>query len=475
MGRTRITQAEWDRRAAEVGLEWLAPVRSAQSRTYARCVTCGHEWAPAPSKISRHGCARCARRAVAPDEWERRGAAAGLEWLAPIGGSKTPTLARCLTCAHEWSAKPYSVYRGYGCPRCVRITQDEWERRGAAAGLEWLAPVAGSADPTPARCLTCGHEWSPKPNNVQQGRGCRRCAVARKATALRLRQDEWDRRAAAAGLEWLAPVAGAASPTLARCLTCGHEWSPWPSRTSGCPSCAPNARLPHDEWDRRAARAGLEWLQPVGDANTPTLARCLTCGHEWSPRPHHVNQGSGCGRCAALSRGLANTIPAEEWDRRAARAGLEWLQPVRGVAAPVPARCLTCGYEWAPWPGHVMSGGGCPACAPSGFDSGAPALVYLLTYGIGDLMKVGIANATSGRIRKHASRGWEQVATWSFERGADAADTEGAVLAWWRERGAWFADRDAVPAGDGFTETVHIGRVDVPDTVEFIAEILKGE
>ncbi len=69
----------------------------------------------------------------------------------------------------------------------------------------------------------------------------------------------------------------------------------------------------------------------------------------------------------------------------------------------------------------------------------------------------------------------EQVATWSFKRGADAQHVEWAVLSWWSDCGAWFADRDAVPAGDGHTETVHIGRVDVPDTVAFIAEILKGE
>ena len=45
---------------------------------------------------------------------------------------------------------------------------------------------------------------------------------------------------------------------------------------------------------------------------------------------------------------------------------------------------------------------------------------------------------------------------------------EKAVLAWWRERGATFASRDQVPAGDGYTETVHIGLVDVPDTIRYI-------
>ncbi len=101
--------------------------------------------------------------------------------------------------------------------------------------------------------------------------------------------------------------------------------------------------------------------------------------------------------------------------------------------------------------------------------------MYLLTYGIGHLMKVGITNTNGRRLGMHASRGWEQVATWSFERGADARDVEWAVLSWWSDCGAWFADRDAVPASEGFTEAVHIGRVDVPDTVEFIAGLLGAD
>ncbi len=99
-------------------------------------------------------------------------------------------------------------------------------------------------------------------------------------------------------------------------------------------------------------------------------------------------------------------------------------------------------------------------------------MVYLLTYGIGHLMKVGITNTNGVRLDLHKGRGWEQG---SFERAADTRDVEWAVLSWWSDRGAWFADRDAVPAGDGFTETVHIGRVDVPDTVEFIAELLDAD
>ncbi len=466
---TRITQDEWDRRAALVGLEWLEVVSGAMALAPARCLTCNHEWSALPASVQQgKGCPKCGANLPVPqNEWDGRAAVVGIEWLEAVRGALTPTPARCLTCGHVWSVRPASTQQGHGCPSCAGglVPPDEWERRAAAVGIEWLESVISGSIPTPAHCLACGHEWSPRPSDVQQGCGCPRCAPNAPVP-----QDEWNRRAAAVDIEWLESVKGNRKPTPARCLTCGHEWSPRPlpvQQGHGCPSCAGNAPVPQDEWNRRAVAVGLEWLAPVTRSSIPTPARCLACGHEWSAWPRGVYSGSGCPKCAG--------VPPDEWNRRAVAVGLEWLEVVRGALTPTPARCLTCGHAWSVIPSSVQQGTGCPKCADYGFDPGAPAIVYLLTYGIGHLMKVGITNTNGVRLGVHASRGWEQVATWSFERGADARDVEWAVLSWWSDCGAWFADRDAVPAGVGFTETVHIGRVDVPDTVAFIAEILKGE
>ncbi len=79
--------------------------------------------------------------------------------------------------------------------------------------------------------LTCGHDWSPQGRQVKQGKVCPKCGGK-----LPVPQDEWDRRAAAAGLEWLETVSGAMTPTPARCLKCNHEWresSGLPSRSYG--------------------------------------------------------------------------------------------------------------------------------------------------------------------------------------------------------------------------------------------------
>ncbi len=130
----------------------------------------------------------------------------------------------------------------------------------------------------------------------------------------RITQDEWDRRAAAAGVKWLEPVRNNHTPTPARCLTCGHVWSPWPTGVQqghGCPGCAGSAPLSQNVWDRRAAGVGIEWLEPVRKNHNPTSARCLTCGHEWLSRPANVQQGHGCPGCPrapAIVRGFTPWI-----------------------------------------------------------------------------------------------------------------------------------------------------------------------
>jgi hypothetical protein len=67
------------------------------------------------------------------------------------------------------------------------------------------------------------------------------------------------------------------------------------------------------------------------------------------------------------------------------------------------------------------------------------------------------------------------VKTWRLGTGADALDLEAAVLAWWREQEAVFCQRDEVPSGVGFTECVHVGRVDTPGTLAYVEGLRTGQ
>ncbi len=196
-----------------------------------------------------------------------------------------------------------------------------------------------------------------------------------------------------------------------------------------------------------------------------TPARCLTCGYEWKVVPASIYVGTGCPRCAG------RTVTWAEWDARAAAVGIEWLGEISNSTTKVPARCLGCGYEWQVASDKVQGGQGCPQCAVYGFDPADPSIVYLIAIPDQGIMTIGVLNAGGDRIAKHRSRGWELVRTWATDDGHQALDLGAAVLSWWRDQGATFATRDEVPAGDGFTESVHVGVVDITSTMAYVERL----
>jgi hypothetical protein len=87
-------------------------------------------------------------------------------------------------------------------------------------------------------------------------------------------------------------------------------------------------------------------------------------------------------------------------------------------------------------------------------------------------MKVGVAGVEGVRLARHESFGWDVHGTWALPSGHEAEHIEGRVLAWWRAQEARVCKRDEMPGRNGFTEAVHIGQVDVPDTLAFIDALM---
>ena len=473
----RVSREEWDRRAAAVGIEWVGdePIY-ASTKHVARCLTCGYEWSATPGSLyAGHGCPSCVGKApVTRDEWDRRAAAVGIEWVGngPIR-SGTKFAARCMGCDHEWVVQASSVTQGHGCPACARNatpSTGEWTRRAAEVGIEWVGnqPILARTKHA-ARCLTCAHEWSVMPFSVQRGSGCPACGGT-----MPVPRDEWDRRAAGVGIEWVgAGPIRADFKHPARCLTCSHSWNATPHRVAsggGCPRCPHIARhISRQEWDYRAAAVGAEWVgdAPIGNF-AQAAARCLTCRYEWMPWGSSIYQGSGCPACA----NVASRLSLAEWNRRAAEVGFEWVAgPPETSDDRALARCVAQGHEWQ---ASGRKGSGCPACAPKGFDPIAPATVYLICHDTGPYMKVGITGADpTHRLNGWTGLGWDVLATWPIPVGRDAQVIERTVIAWWRERGATRCKRDELPEGQGWTEAVHItAAADEPRTLAYIEELV---
>lgn len=449
----RIPQEEWDRRAAKLNIEWLEEVQTDRIPVDAKCLTCGYVWKKRPDKVKQgKGCPNCAGHIVTQDEWDKRAAAVGLEWTEPVQAATGKVNARCLKCGHEEPKSPNGVTAGSGCPKCAgkRKTQKDWDREAKERGFEWTAPVIRSHDHVAARCLTCGYEWQLKPTNKT---GCPVCKKVARVTP-----EQWHERAAAVGIEWLEEPKHALSPTAARCLSCDYQYIARPGNVTngrGCLICSREAsglkrRISDEEKLELAASKGIKWLDGTDfrmDNQTP--AECLTCGYQWQAWPQSVKAGNGCPHC------IGKVTTPKDWEERAAKKDLKWLEPVKTSGTKTKAQCLKCKFIWNAMPSSVAAGSGCPKCADYGLNHGKPTTLYLLVRDDG-VAKVGVTNKGSGekaRMKRLGKLGYKVKMTWDFELGSEAFAVERAIIYQWRN------DDQLLPAADrgedGWTETVH--------------------
>ncbi|MGY1825779.1 MULTISPECIES: hypothetical protein [unclassified Blastococcus] len=138
-------------------------------------------------------------------------------------------------------------------------------------------------------------------------------------------------------------------------------------------------------------------------------------------------------------------------------AGLEPQEPYPGSDKPWLCRCTACDFVKPIRHSDVRKGhAGCSACAVSGFNPAAPAVVYLLTDPRRGAHKIGVTAADSTRLALHRRRGWTVLHTVAVPTGAHALEVERAVLRWLREDRGLPA---ALDGEDGATETVDAATV----------------
>lgn len=455
--RSRANPAQWQELASKLGFEWVdgTPDLVSDKTKIGRCLACGKSWMVSPNALyAGRGHPRCPAKIansslrVSFQEWQKRAKEQGLIFLERPLNSKSPTLAECSTCGHNWRPRPVNVsHLGSGCPVCRSVVGQEKTKQAKSTpaedkalryvsiareqGIEWLGnPPLRLHQRHRARCLNCANEWEPWVSNVvTKGSGCPVCARNSSVP-----QSEWDRRAAEMSLRWLAPVKGRHSKCLARCLLCGHEQTYEAGAVSqghGCSKCgaekaSKKQRLGSSVWESRAAAKGLRWIELPGNNSEKRPIECLICKHIWRVKPASL---AGCPVCSGTF------VSETEWERRAAAKGLRWVSLPEGSREPAEAECFSCGLIWSTVPDRVARGGGCPDCAETGFKPGKPAYFYFLEDPARGARKVGISNTDPRNFRLNAHRinGFEnELLILSNESGSKIAELETQVLAWIR-------------------------------------------
>ncbi|GGU52372.1 hypothetical protein GCM10010274_46610 [Streptomyces lavendofoliae] len=182
----RATEAAFRQRVTELGGEVLEPMWLGKHHGHRVRCAAGHLAAPRPNHVQQGGglCRTCARNdpKAAEEAFRSRvdelgGVVLETTWLGKNKGHRV----RCAQ-GHESTPRPSHVQQGKGiCRVCAgrdpRAAEAAFQARVKKLGGIVLEPVwLGAGEGHRVRCAQ-GHESAARPSDVQQGRGlCRTCA-----------------------------------------------------------------------------------------------------------------------------------------------------------------------------------------------------------------------------------------------------------------------------------------------------------
>lgn len=98
-------------------------------------------------------------------------------------GMKDHTDFKCLKCQNVWIARPDSIIKGHGCPKCEydsrRLTNEIIDRKILGSDTKRNGNFIDSKTKIEWRCLRCDNTWRARTHKIFLGQGCPLCGVGR--------------------------------------------------------------------------------------------------------------------------------------------------------------------------------------------------------------------------------------------------------------------------------------------------------
>jgi hypothetical protein len=448
VSQNRITAGEASKRLRQKRLVPLEDFPgTVNAKWKVRCLICGVSSATSLSDLATRkndGCSQCGLNAnyqkntVEPRVAIARARKAGLKPLSPYpGNSKERWRCLCQKCGSEVSPTLNQISMGSPCAECG-IQRGISKRRtpeqlavarmiqGKARPLE---PYPGADKPWLAECLKCKRQIRPRLSGLKTQGACRFCAIdeiSRSKLSRSLPKSKLQMKVS--GFEPIGEFRGFTRPWTARCLKCGEISSPapqWLAEGSGCRWCAKNAPWTDSQVRKIAKLAKREFVEPFSRASHPTLMKCLSCGSSSRVKPSTLLGSKGfCQSCK----------PSAEWtpDKAVqvlAAARMEPLEPFKSATTSWKSKCQICGTIGTPKLTNIASGqGGCKVCGNFGFDVNKPTTLYVLYNQKLGVIKVGITNTGSTRLRSLAGVGFVPGKLYLFDQGSEPLRVETLLL-----------------------------------------------
>lgn len=352
-----------------------------------RCLICGHEWLVRPTTLisaKPKGCPHCvavragkARASYTSEQYQEKLSSIhrDIALAEEYKGSHQKTMFYCNRCGHRWSAMPYSVLQGHGCPRCAKSGTSFMEqvflhaiklrleddgvlsRTKDAIGeeLDIFIPSMGTAIEPGSWDLHKSRIWKDKEKKaLSDAAGIRLIFI----------YDKFPRNQEI--------------PFKADCLTYAGDFNKddhsnlWNTVADvfnlmgmmgsftdeekaaiEAEAYKASKSLTHEVFIERMSKIHPE-IEVCGkyvNSNKRIKCMCRECGRIWDSVPAGLLAGDGCWDCARRSIGEYERMPVDEFVSR-----LEMVNPdvsiardtFMGTHAPVRATCKKCGRTWEP-------------------------------------------------------------------------------------------------------------------------------
>ena len=239
-----------------------------------------------------------------------------------------------------------------------RKTHDEFvaSLKEVTSSISTVGKYHNSRTKILVQCDNCGYQWSALPFDLLYGHGCPRCSGKERKTTFRFREEV---AAVNPSIEVVGEYLNTSTKIEVRCIVCGYSWLANPStllRGNGCPICGGTKKKSQDEFINKLSDVNpdIELLGEYKNNRTKVLVRCTRCGHEWSATPHNlIDARSRCPRCTHSSTSFMEQFIVE-WLSQVLGSAAVKHRDLTAIGAEldvyVPSLCLA--FEPGSWHWH---------------------------------------------------------------------------------------------------------------------------
>jgi hypothetical protein len=265
-------------------------------------------------------------------------------------------------------------------------------------------------------------------------------------------------------------VSGSGKKMPWKCAAHGHKWKTTLVKRSGgkqgCPVCSNKEVLAgfndlQTKYPEVAAEAMFDPTTVLAGSHKKMPWKCAAHGHKWevAVNSRTSNKKSGCPVCANKEVLAGFNDLQTKYPEVAAEAMFDPTTVLAGSHKKMPWKCAAHGHKWEALiysRTGVLQMGGCPVCADYGFNPGEPAWLYLARHPEWLLQQIGITNHIEGRLKTHASNGWEILDVRGPMDGFLTQKWEASIL-------RWLSSHNIPRAASGTEESPHF---DTPNSGE---------